>query len=256
MKQQETFNRTPARQIRRSGFHTAVQRAVLLISVSYGNFLPAIAWTWFAAEIINPALDYHSPIGLLLLLPTGLVCYAAAATKAVAPCQKGVMRLYFTHFSSVLDYYWLYSLYLICCLLLTIILSFFGNINTGGFISDMLPMYALLFISMLTRVWPMIAIPFLYANNTQWESVTGKISSLTRAWSLTRGNDILVHTTIPLFMTGGILFGINLILKSLTTSLIAGLVLDLLLYAITLPFYITLIIVLVEEIAAGSRQSV
>ncbi len=210
---------------------------------------------WFAVEIINPALDYHSSIGLLLLLPTGLVCYAAAATKAVAHCQQGVMRLYFTHFSSVLDYCWLYSLYLIGCLLLTIVLSFFGEINTGGFIADMLPMYAVLFILMLTRVWPMIGIPFLYSNDTHWESVTGKVSTLTRAWSLTRGNDILVHTTTPLFMTGGILFGINLILRSLTTSLIAESILDILLYAIILPFYITLIIVLVARIGAGGRQS-
>jgi len=236
---------TAASQTPLSFFNAAVSSAVSRAISGYVVFIPAIIWTWFVVEIAVPALGYQSSIALLLLFPTGLVGYAAATAKASGRYHEGIMRLYLTRFSAVLDYFWLYSYFLIGALFLTITLSFFGNINHGGFISEMLPLYGALFILMCTRIWPMVVMPFIRSGKTTlW-----KFSCLGIAWSLTRNTGTLLQTTVPLFMTGGILMGSYLMLRPAIESSAAGLfIVDFYLFALALPFYITLIDVLAEQL--------
>ena len=236
-------------QIMLAGFNTALLSALLRALSAYLLFIPAIIWTWFAIEVIVPALNYQSSIALLLLLPTGLAGYAAAAVKASGRTDESLMRLYLMRFSAVLEYCWLYSYYLICALVLTVILSFFGNINNGGFISGLFPLYGVLFILMCTRFWPMIVVPFLYSDDSEETSTIWKKSSLRHAWSLTQAHGTFLHITVPLFIIGGFLFGSCLILRPVIESSVPGLfLLDGFIYAIALPIYITLIVTLTENL--------
>lgn len=238
-----------------SGFNAAVYTAVARTFSAYSQFIPAILWTWLAVEFIVPALGYKSSIALLLLLPTGLAAYAAAAAKASGRFQEGVIRLYLVRFSAVLDYCWLYSLFLIGCLVLTITLSFFGDINRGGFIAGLLPLYGLLFLLMCTRLWPMIAVPFLKSEDDVQSFLTGlKVSGLGQAWALTRRKGTLLHMTLPLFIAGGILLGSYLMLRPAVESSMPGLLLlNIFLYAIILPFFITLTDILAEQLESAGK---
>jgi len=258
MKNHELMLKTAtATQTPLTGFNAAVSLAMSRTLSGYLLFVPAIIWTWFAVETVVPALGYQSSIALFLLFPTGLVAYAAGAAKASGRCKEGIMRLYLTRFSAVLDYCWLYSYYLICGLVLTITLSFFGNINHGGFITEMLPLYGALFILICTRLWPMIVVPFLSSAKTVSLSAIWKISALGQAWSLTRRNGTFLHTTVPLLISGGILFGGYLILRPAIESSAFGLLtLNICLYAIALPLFITLVDVLAEQLASASKSFV
>lgn len=228
-----------------AGFSAAVSSAVLRTLSGYSLYVPAVIWTWFAVEVVVPALGYESSIALLLLFPTGLVGYAAAAAKTSGRYEEGVAQLYLTRFSAVLDYCWLYSYFLGCALVLTITLSFFGNINHGGLISEMLPLYGALFVLLCARFWPVIAVPFLASSlPTVW-----RLSGLGQAWSLTRRKETFLRMTVPLFTSAGIVFGAYLATRPVVESSAGGLfLLNMFLYAVALPVFVTLITILTEQL--------
>jgi hypothetical protein len=230
-------------------FNGAVSQALRRSFSHYLQFIPAVIWTWFAVEVAVPALEYTPSITLLILLPIGLIGYAAAAAKASGRYREDVMQLYLTRFCAILDYWWLYSCLMIGSFVLTIALSFFGDINHGGFISNMLPLYGVLFVLFCMRCWPMVVAPFSNASTVPSPSILWKLPGLGYAWSLTRNKHTFLYLTAPLFCTGGLICGayaaLRLVVETYGLSLMIP---NLLLYGVALPFFITLIDILVAKL--------
>ena len=210
----------------------------------YIHFIPGILTTWVGTEILAAATSQPAIAGYFLFW-LGYVTVAAGAAKAMGLHQEqSAWWLGISRTSIFLDYFVLAMLaFLLLLPIIGIALTFQTQMTDQDYwILGWI--WAGVVMLMLSRYWPVLAIGFLYQGTFRWSPSGGGSMwhgpGLGKAWRLTASRGVLSGTSLPLLMVIAVIVGGWLGLRQFTTGGGWTFLLNLLFYAVALPWIASL----------------
>jgi hypothetical protein len=217
----------------------------------YLRFVPATAITWVLVDLVAPQVPKGPTAARAGLLIASLGLYTAAAASLHGGKNENPVWLGLERASGAIDLF-----------LIGLALSVVAGIGLGAGVAvggdaaivSFSVVSGLLDLALLSRLWPALAIPYLYEGRTVWSpSARGSFRSgpgLATAWRMTGRAGTFVRVSAPVMATSLVLVAIPVGIRLVRGT---GFWDGLLLYGAVLPFVSTLVLLSAEPLVVDVR---
>jgi hypothetical protein len=172
------------------------------------HFVPAIVVMYAMAELVPRGVPTGSRslvAGLLLLL--NLVWYAAAASTCAGRWRQGLLMLVLSRASVAMSYLLVFVVWGALTLLGLFLVALAGGIDASQREPIAAALAVFLAVPLATRLWPVLAVPFLYPGYSRWSVAAGAAvwvgPGIGTAWRMTGRAGVFSELTLPLLLTLG-----------------------------------------------------
>jgi hypothetical protein len=230
----------------------AFRQAAEVLRHGYPRYLPAIAITWILVEIAGPQVERAPDVARIGLLLASLGFYTAAAVSVRSGRKENPFWLALSRASGAID-----------LVLIALLVALLGGLGVGvamltgggdGAVSIALVVPILAGLGAVSRLWPILAVPYLYKGKIVWSPAargsawTGP--GLGTAWRMTARDGTFLRVSGPVLSAGLLLLAVPIGMRLLWGT---GFVDSLILYAGVLPFLTTLVLVAAEPLVLEIR---
>jgi hypothetical protein len=229
----------------------ALRETVDVLRGGYLRFVPAIAVTWVLVELAAAQVPKAPDAARAGLLLASLGFYTAAAASCRSGREENPVWLGLERASGAID------LFVIALTLGAVTGVGLGlGIVAGGdsAVVASAAVSGLLGLALLSRLWPILAVPFLYRGRIGWSpAARGSFWSgpgLGTAWRMTGAEGTFRRVSLPVLSVSLVLLGVPAALRLVRGT---GFLDSLILYAGVLPFLTTLVLISAEPLVLRKR---
>jgi len=171
-------------------------------------FVPAVVVTYVLVEIVPrgvPVGMRSEVAGMFLIL--NLTWYAAAASKCAGRWRRNLFRLVLSRVSVSMTYLLVVVVWGVLILLGLFAAGLTGAMDDAARTSVAAALAGVLALPLAIRLWPVLAVPFLYPGYGRWSVAAGAAvwvgPGIGTAWRMTGRSGVFTSLTLPLLLVLG-----------------------------------------------------